>query len=80
MSPLFIVSIDQILDFESDSRLKCIILAMLKYTVANGISIVKVDDLVASFFLIFQILLGLSTEITHQLVHHVAHDFNVLVV
>ena len=80
MSPLLIVSINQVLDFESDPRLECLILAMLEQIIANGVSVVKVDDLITPFLLVLEVLLGLSAEVKHELIHHIAHDFNVLIV
>ena len=80
MSPLLIVSINQVLDLKSDPRLECLILAMLKQIIANGVSIIKVDDLIAPFLLVLEVLFGLSAEVKHELIHHIAHDLNVLIV
>ena len=80
MSPLLIVSINQVLDFESDPRLECLILAMLEQIIANGVGVVQVDDLIAPFLLVLEVLSGLSAKVKHELIHHIAHDFNVLIV
>ena len=80
MSPLLIVSIDQVLNLESDPGLQCLILAVFEQVVANLISVVKVDDFIAPFLFILEVLFGLSAQVSHQLIHHVAHNLNVLVV
>ena len=53
---------------------------MLKQIVANQIGVIKVYDLIAPLLLILEVLLGLSAQVHHELVHHVAHDLNVLVI
>lgn len=61
MSPLLIVGINQVLNFESDPGLKSLTFTELEQIVANGIGIVQVDDLRVPLFLILQVLLGLFT-------------------
>lgn len=80
MSPLLIVSINQVLNLESDPGLKCLILAMLEQIIANKVSVVKINDLVAPFLFILEVLFGLSAKVNHELIHHIAHNFNVLIV
>lgn len=80
MSPLLIVSIDQILNLEPNSRLQSLTLAVIKKTVANRICVLQVDNFVAPLLLIFQILLRLFAKVDHKLIHHVTHDFDILII
>ena len=80
MPPLLIVSINQVLDLESNPGLKRLILPMLEQVIAYLVCIIQVDDLVAPLLLILEVLLGLSAEVNHKLIHHIAHDLNVLII
>ena len=80
MPPLLVVCIDQVLNLKPNPGLERLILPMFKQIVANQISVIKVDDLVAPLLFILQVLLGLSAKVHHELVHHIAHDLNVLVI
>ena len=80
-SPVSVVGVDQILDFKPDSGLQSFIFPVFKEIVANFVGVVEINDFIALFVcLIFKVVFGLFGEVNHKFVHHVAHDFDVLIV
>jgi len=87
VSPFLIMAVDEVLDLESNSALESFTLAVRKQFLANIVSIIEVDDLGVLLgelnllcLSVLDVKLGLLAEIGHELVDHVAHNLNILII
>ena len=87
--PISNVRVHQVLNFKPGSHLKQVfIISQLENLEANGVTIIEIDDFILAFgtgwlrggIIWRKVILRLSAKFNHKLVHHVADNFDVLII
>ena len=83
------MTVHQVLNFEPGSDLKeFFVISQFEDLEADGITVIEINDFVLSFgtsrylggIIGREVILGLSAKFNHKLVHHVADNFDVLII